>query len=428
MFDEYLNTLIESGGLDSFVDNLFEGGAAGHMAHPYEDLELTFDDARDIVNSALSGKIQADEKVDGQNIMFTWKGERLRAARNKGHIKNHGADALTKNQLDQMFADRPPHIRKAFVTAMGDMEKSLTNIDFRILDKIFDNGKRFMNVEVILPATQNVIPYGLNVLVFHGTVEYDEQGNPIGKGMEDAGHYLENVVKQVNANVQQNFTLRGPNKIVLNQVKNFQKKKQEYLTKIDKAQGSFPGTATIKDYHNAAWNKMITEKAKELGYQIPPSVLEDLTRRWVVGDKSKGIVQIQKEITSEPFRQWVKQFDGKPSVVFFKQVNEPFENLFLKLGVDVLASASGYLAASPDKTAQAVAAQTRQEIENIKQSNDPEAIAKLERELLRIQKMGGLEKIAGTEGIVFYRNGKIYKLTGLFAPLNMILGMIRYKK
>jgi hypothetical protein len=27
-----------------------------------------------------------------------------------------------------------------------------------------------------------------------------------------------------------------------------------------------------------------------------------------------------------------------------------------------------------------------------------------------------------------YKNGKIYKLTGLFAPVNIILGMIKYKK
>ena len=173
---------------------------------------------------------------------------------------------------------------------------------------------------------------------------------------------------------------------------------------------------------------MILKKASEIGYQVPGSVVNDLTNRWVFGDKSKRITQLQKEIDSEPFKQWIAGFDGKQAASYFKQVNEPFENLFLKLGVDVLANASGYLATSPDQTARQVAQQTQQEIEKIKQSNDPDAISKLGRELERIQKLGGLEKMAGTEGITFYRNGKIYKLTGLFAPVNQILGMIRFKK
>jgi len=425
---EYFLSSISSVELESFLQRIVEGGAYGHLAHPYEDLSLTFRDVKAIVNSALSGKIQADEKVDGQNLMFTWKREQLRAARNKGHIKNYGENSLTKDQLDQMFADRPPQIRKAFVTAMGDLENALKQVDLRLLREIFQEGKRFVNVEVILPATQNVIPYGMNVLVFHGTVEYDEQGNPIGQGMVNAGQYLEGIIKKVNSNIQKNFTLRGPNPIVLKQVKDFQQKKKEYLDKIRQAQGKLPDSATISDYHTGLWSKMITQKASEFGYQIPKNIVGDLINRWVHDDKSKRIAQLQKEIVSPEFKQWIAEFDGKPAQAYFKQVNEAFENLFLKLGVDVLANATGYLAASPDAAARAVAQQTQQEIEKIRQSNDPEAISKLERELNRIQSLGGLEKVAGTEGIAFYRNGKIYKLTGLFAPINMILGIIRYKR
>ena len=428
IFTEYLLSSVVDEELDGFIQKLFEGGAFGHLAHPYEDLSLTFIDVKSIVNQALSGKIRADEKVDGQNLMFTWKDGKLRAARNRGHLRNYGENALTKDQLDQMFADRPPHIRKAFVTAMEDLEEAISKVDIRLLDKIFENGKRFMNVEVILPSTQNVVPYGLNVLVFHGTVEYDETGSPVGRGLEDAGRFLEDIIKKVNANVQKNFTLRGPNKIALNQVKDFQQKKREYTEKIKKAQGKLPDTTTIGGYHKSVWSDMILKKASEFGYQIPRSVVNDLTNRWVFGDKSKRIIQLRKEINSEPFKQWVAEFDGEQAAAYFKQVNEPFENLFLKLGVDVLANASGYLATSPDQTARQVAQQTQQEIEKIKQSNDPDAIVKLERELEKIQKLGGLEKMAGTEGITFYRNGKIYKLTGLFAPVNQILGMIRFKK
>jgi len=40
-----------------------------------------------------------------------------------------------------------------------------------------------------------------------------------------------------------------------------------------------------------------------------------------------------------------------------------------------------------------------------------------------INKLGGIEKIVANEGLVFVYNGKTYKLTGTFAPLNQILGI-----
>ena len=50
-------------------------------------------------------------------------------------------------------------------------------------------------------------------------------------------------------------------------------------------------------------------------------------------------------------------------------------------------------------------------------------IQKLKSELERLNKLGGIEKIVASEGLVFVYNGKTYKLTGTFAPLNQILGI-----
>jgi len=67
---------------------LKEGGAAGHMTHPYEDYDLTFKDANSMIDAALSGKVEyAQEKLDGQNLMATYKDGKVRAARNKGQFK-----------------------------------------------------------------------------------------------------------------------------------------------------------------------------------------------------------------------------------------------------------------------------------------------------------------------------------------------------
>jgi len=48
--------------------------------------------------------------------------------------------------------------------------------------------------------------------------------------------------------------------------------------------------------------------------------------------------------------------------------------------------------------------------------------------LERLERIGGMESIFPTEGIVFKYNGKLYKLTGTFAALNQLLNTIKFKR
>ena len=51
---------------------LFEGGQAGHMAHPFDYTDFTANDLIDLVDSLFKGKIEnLKEKLDGMNIMAT---------------------------------------------------------------------------------------------------------------------------------------------------------------------------------------------------------------------------------------------------------------------------------------------------------------------------------------------------------------------
>ena len=81
------------------IHTITEGGAAGHMAHPYDDYSLTFGDMKEIVARALEGRLDIEsavtEKTDGQNIQVTWKNGQPGFARNKGTVIN----PMTPDQL-----------------------------------------------------------------------------------------------------------------------------------------------------------------------------------------------------------------------------------------------------------------------------------------------------------------------------------------
>ena len=68
------------------------------MNHPFDDNNLAFSDLRNIIILGIGGKLDREDKVseklDGQNLLVSWTGNSLRAARNKGHLKNRGKTSL----------------------------------------------------------------------------------------------------------------------------------------------------------------------------------------------------------------------------------------------------------------------------------------------------------------------------------------------
>ena len=47
-------------------------------------------------------------------------------------------------------------------------------------------------------------------------------------------------------------------------------------------------------------------------------------------------------------------------------------------------------------------------------------------QLAKIQAIGGFNTIVPSEGLVFVYKGKTYKLTGAFAPVNQITGLMAF--
>ena len=119
---------------------LLMGGAYGHMSHPFDDRDLTFGDLKKIIELGLSGQLNREdnvtEKLDGQNLMISWKNGKLITARNKGHIKNKGETALDIKGVESKFAGRGD-IRNAFVFAVKDLQKAISKLSKKQKNKIF---------------------------------------------------------------------------------------------------------------------------------------------------------------------------------------------------------------------------------------------------------------------------------------------------
>ena len=91
-------------------------------------------------------------------------------------------------------------------------------------------------------------------------------------------------------------------------------------------------------------------------------------------------------------------------------------------------NASNFLAANPAKSVQAIRKDIAQVIRDLRSTGDISKMGLLKTQLERIKRLGGFEKIVPVEGIVFTYGGNTYKLTGAFAPINQILGTLKYSR
>jgi len=401
---------------------LMEGGAYGHMAHPFDtEMNLTFGDLKQIIHGALNGELElAREKTDGQALAISWRDDKggLIAARNKGHLANRGEKALDISGVASKFQGRGG-LTDAYNFAMKDLTSAIKSLSKAQRDKIFKQGAKFMNLEVIWPTSVNVIPYGQPLLVFHNTTEYDESGVAIGAEQSDA-KVLAGMIKQVNADVQSKYTIQGPPVQQLPKSQKLTSLKSKFESQLGKLQKEFnlKDTDGVAEYHQRWWENYVDTKS--------PSTIDNktkmgLVKRWAFYDKSFRLDN--KNITDSKVLEWAQGVDKNDHVRIAKDNIRPFEDIFLGVGAEVLSFMSSVLTVNPDTAVRNMKDRLDQTIKDVQKSGDPKKIAKLRLELERLAAIGGKDKIVPNEGIVFVYKGHTYKLTGTFAPLNQILGL-----
>jgi hypothetical protein len=410
---------------------LTEGGLAGHMAHPFDkdkSTSLSFADMKEMIARGLQGRLDIEsavtEKTDGQNIFVTVKDGQIKFARNKTERQN----PLSVKELQSKFAGRGP-ISDAFGEAGNDLAAAFSKVGPKKLQTIFQNGKVFANMEIIYPATKNVIPYEAAVLQFHNLVEYDENGNVVQTDLS-GGNVVQKAIQDANAHMQKTFNLIPPQKIKIGAVEDFQDYQDALFKELDQLRDKYnlKDSDKLSEYHKAWWSDVIRDQAQKFNYDIPEEILKQLVNRWSFNDKSNTIVKIKKQIDNPEFLEWVSAFDKKDFKKYQKQNIEPFESIFLKLGAEIMKNASNFLAANPSKAVQDIRKDIAQVIRDLRATKDISKMDLLKVQLDRIKRLGGFEKIVPIEGIVFTYGGNTYKLTGAFAPINQILGTLKYSR
>ena len=399
---------------------ILEGGAAGHMPHPFDYNDLTFRDFKTIVTNALQGEIHFEEgpteKTDGQNFFVTVKDRQVLFSRNKGQL----LAPLPLDGVIKMFTGHASKlVEDTFIYAAKDLEAALLSLSDH---QEFKNGQNFLNMELIYSKNPNVINYDRDVIQFHGMAETDGKGNIVNMSQQ-TGAKLARILKGIEADVQKTFTIIPPQILKLQKNIDFEKRQKYYHNTLNKLRDTYglSDGDEVKMYHEAWWRQQIENEFGDLTSDLK----EGLFLRWAYNDKQTMNMVAMKKLADKDQMKKIKEFDkikGKK----YKENILPFENLFLELGADVLKNASNFVAANPELEKQKLHAKIRKAADDVKLNGDLKQVAKVEAELQRLEGIGGIESIVPTEGIVFKYKGKIMKLTGTFAAINQLMGIIKY--
>lgn len=425
MLNSKLNEfLAENINLTLNYTHINEGGAFGHLEHIYDDYTLTFGQLKELVNLALSNKLENSvEKTDGQALAVSYKDGKLITARNKSEYKNFGEHAADKSAIEQKFAGRG-EISDAYMLAFDDLESALSKLPKSELDKIFENGKKFMHLEVMYIPTTNTVPYNVNLLVFHNITEYDKDGNPIGQSREGSDK-LAKLIQDVNANVQKTFQIQGSPYLKFKDGVDFEKEKKSFIDRIDKIQQKWGLTnqSTLLDFYIEEWREYL----QKIGINdLTEEQLIGLIGRWAGDDKSFRLNS--KTIPNPEMLEWAKNFEKTEAKKVDIKIKRTIEALFVDVAMTVVKSLQTLLAANPEESTKQLKTDLAKAIEDIKKSGDESALEKMKKHLERLEMAGGMDAVFPSEGLVFDYDGKMYKMTGTFTDVHHIISTLKYKK
>jgi hypothetical protein len=381
------------------------GGLYGHLSHLHEDPDLTFGEVKLIFQSISKNLIPFTEKVDGQAISVTWKGKTL-FARNKGHVQNRAEKALTLNEIIEKFKGRGD-LSDAFSLAAEDINRAIELLSEDIKLTVFEKGERFLNLEIIYPASRNVIDYERNLLVPHGVVSYDKNGNAIKEFTHVARLFYHSLSKK-DFNT---FRFIAPN--ILRSTQD---------TPVSSALLSFMDTYALKDsdtidkYLRSRWSEVVKKIKKS--DKLDNTTKNGVINRLAYEDKSLTLGKLKQNSLKDFYEEFV-DLEKNQAKKLRKEFTFPLETVFLSYSCDVLNKIEGFIApiSSRDKI--------KKEVENsLVILSEMENIST--HEIKRFYAIGGYDSLHHSEGIVFNYKKKSYKITGSFAVVNQLLGVIKY--
>ena len=400
---------------------LIEGGASGHMAHPYDYTEFTLRDLKGLIRNLFSGKIEdITEKIDGTNIQATMNQQgQVVFIRNKTDL-NSELGGMTIDDMARKW-EAKPSVAKTFLTA-GHI---ITEVFEQIGPKFFnpsDNKKLVLNCECVTEGKTNVLYYNSSQVDFHDIWVYEKNEEGKWENTDVTKTGLDTIQKACEKVDNAQITP----KLIIKVQQDSEEILVSFIKKLDRIfkDANCKEQSTVDDWKFSRFLSYCKEHEEWTDWVLKSEEgTKLLYRRWFYDDKSVNIKKIC-ELYPEDANN-VRAVDKKEYKKWVASVMEPLDNFFIELGNSIIELCDGIL--NQDSKAEIVKKlknDLEDAVSDIEVNGDDEANQKMARQLQRLEGM----ELNASEGIVFRYKGKLMKCTGSFAALNAAVGMTKFNR
>ena len=395
---------------------IFEGGASGHMLHPFDVDDFNGYDIKDLISQMFGGRIEdMTEKMDGFGMQASM---------------NPAGEVVFIRNKTELNSEKGGMTIEDFATKWKENPKALENYTKggRIIEEVFkkigpkwfnpdESTRRVVNCECIIEGTTNTIPYASDQVDFHNIWIYKWSGTEwVCKEVTKNGlDILEKACEGIDrAKITPNVIIKY-NEDSARLEKKWIDKWSEFLKKYDCSPES-----SIEGIKYSLFYNYIRDHY--------PWIMEDhkasmgLCRRWLFGDKSTNWKDL-KAIYQDHEEELVVL--DKKSSKLSNDILEPLQVFFYGLGADLIKITDGFINKGQDQTIKTLLKDLKVATDKIKKEGSLEDNVFLQKWLDILNEIGE-ENLSSAEGIVFTYKGKMMKWTGGFVPLNKIIGYSKY--
>lgn len=395
---------------------LFEGGAGGHMAHPFDYTDFTANDLIDLVDSLFKGKIEdLKEKLDGFNIEATMNNDGQVVFIRNDEERNSEQGGITIDEMYKKWEGKDQQI-KVYTSSGKVIEQIFKKFPVKFFNPDADHRKMY-NCECIVAGQTNIMPYASDRVAFHGYKIYekcigDKKGKFFGKEVwkvkEDIEGHVDDIYKAAEgidkAKPRPNLVIKSAQEGI-----KFAEQFTKAISKLWEDEG-LKTDVSIEDWKKIRFKKFAPEWCKDD---------EDIFNRMCNDDKSVNANLLKKRYPE--YKDEIPKLDKELRKEVVGKIMEPMDNLFLAIGNELIDQLDGFInSGAKDKITQSLKTDLEATVEEVEKSNSVKAKEKLEKSLNRLKALG--DKYNAAEGVVIMYKGRRIKMTGSFAPMNQALG------
>jgi len=404
------------------------GGLGGHIKHLHEDPSLNFREIKDIFKKINDGKMLVTEKTDGQNCYLSYSvlEGKAKAARNQKNILDGGIPLENISNLTEN-----KNVQNSFLEAIKTFEQTVTKFPIdEQLDIFGPNANYYYNCEIQDPTNANVLIYDNKLINFHRSnhLKFNKFNKKVTQ--EKLGKQflkLEKLLKEnksINEQVSDGFIVRTNEIRKLNALQD----KKIYDNSLKKLQNEIKtyrlsDDSTLSEYVLNRLNKIVENIFPEIPRKTKGQLLKKVMR--ADGVTNKDVYDSLNRSNSPHLVEKVKALlDSEKEL--YKEALSSIEEIITEFGAGFLKEFQSSYIKESNKEVERLKGKLKEIFDIVGSSGDAQAQNYLNNQFNRIKDINNIN--SSCEGIVFRYNDNLYKMTGLFSPLNQILGMTKYKR